>query len=194
MNPWGQFTWTYEGGDLPPNVQENNSITLLSLKSKDFGSYVCEAENTIGFTNFRLAFTLEVNLLGPPGKPSNLTVEAITSVSVTLGWTCGHNGGDDNIWFQVEIKMAGGKFELYNSAIEATCDERSRIDPDFRVDGLESSTNYAFRVSALNRFINIEQAPYTTIQQATASKFDFPPTRYQIIYNGLDNNIIYNQH
>ena len=181
MNPWGQFKWTYEGGDLPPNIQQNNSITLLALESNDFGTYVCEVENTIGISDFRVAFTLEVNQQGPPGQPSNLTVEASTSVSVTLGWTCGHNGGDDNMWFEVEIEIAGEKYEMYNSAIQANCYKRGRIDPDFRVDGLESETPYTFRVSAVNRFTDIEQAPYTAIEQTTASKFDLGHQLFDVL-------------
>ena len=101
MNPWGRFTWTYDGGDLPPNIQYNNSITLLSLDFENFGVYFCHAENTIDSREFSTMFAQGVDLQGAPGQPTDLTVSAHTSVSVTLGWTCGHDGGDTEMVFQM---------------------------------------------------------------------------------------------
>ena len=171
MNPWGQFTWTYDDGELPPNIQYNNSITLLSLTAEHFGVYYCHAENTIESRVFRMIFALEVSRQGDPGEPTDLTVSAHTSVSVTLGWTCGHNGGDEEMVFQMEgRKESEEQFTVYDPAIPARCSIGGRIDPDYRVDDLEGEVKYIFRISAINRFMKSEQGPYTTAEQLTSSK------------------------
>ena len=108
---------------------------------------------------------------GDPGEPTDLTVSAHTSVSVTLGWTCGHNGGDDEMVFQMEGKKESEEqFTVYDPAIPARCSIGGRIHPDYRVDGLEGDVKYIFRVSAINRFMKSEQGPYTTAEQLTSSK------------------------
>ena len=113
MNPSGQIEWEFNGGELPTNItKSDNTLTLLSVESENFGRYHCLAMNELMGANHTVSFDIELRTLGPPGQPTNTTVEASTSVSVTLGWTCGHNGGDGNMWFELYISnITTGEFE-----------------------------------------------------------------------------------
>ena len=147
MNPWGQFEWTFEGGELPSNaVQCGNVLTLLSVQLTDFGNYTCTASHVLQGNIHQSSYIIELIHGGPVTDPTDLRVEASTSVSVTLGWTCEHNGGDDNIWFELYIRQAGGEYEVYDDNIPADCTIGERNRPDYRVEGLESETEYEFQV------------------------------------------------
>ena len=147
MNPWGQFEWTFKGGDLPSNVvQCDNVLTVLSVQLTDFGSYTCTASNVLQGDIHEGSYIFELINSGPDTDPTDLTVMASTSVSVSLRWTCGHNGGDDNMWFELYLSKAGGEYEVYDNKIPAVCSTGERNRPDYRVEGLESDTEYQFQV------------------------------------------------
>ena len=153
MTPSGTFSWVKEDGEIPQDsTQENNKLTINSVGEEDFGVYICSAMNVIQSSIFTNSFSVTLKQQGPPVQPTNLTVEASTSVSVTLGWTCGHNGGDDNMWFELFIVLDGGQFEVYDDNIPADCSTGERNRPDYRVDGLESETQFRFNVTARNKF------------------------------------------
>ena len=151
MEPWGQFSWTLEGDTVPGNIAEvDNQLIINAVAQEHFGEYTCTTVNNILGSEYSAHFNIYVSQRGPPGDPTDLTVEASTSVSVTLGWTCGHNGGDDNMWFELYISNAGGKLEIYDDNIPADCSRGERNRPDYRVDGLESEIKYEFEVRAGN--------------------------------------------
>ena len=127
----------------------------------DFGR-LCLAINELMGADHTVTFGIDLRKPGPPGQPTNTTVEASTSVSVTLGWTCGHNGGDDNMWFELYISNTGiEEFEIYDENIPAECSIGERNRPDYRVDGLESETEYLFRVEPLNMYGREVVSPLT---------------------------------
>ena len=163
MNPWGHFEWKFSGGELPTNiVKSNNTLTVLLVTGDNFGRYNCLAINDLIGVNHTVTFGIELRTPGPPGQPINTTVEASTSVGVTLGWTCGHNGGDDNIWFVLYISdKATAEFEVYDQNIPAECSIGERNRPDYRVEGLESLTEYIFRVESLNIYGREDVSPLT---------------------------------
>ena len=151
MEPWGQFSWTLDGDTVPGNIAEvDNQLIINSVTQEHFGEYTCTAVNNILGTEYSAHFYIYLTQRGPPGGPTDLTVMASTSVSVTLGWTCGHNGGDDNMWFELHIRKAGGDFEVYDDNIAADCTRNERNRPDYRVDDMESVTKYEFEVRAGN--------------------------------------------
>ena len=48
MNPWGQFEWMFEEGDLPSNVLvSDNVITITAVETYNIGNYTCVATNEI---------------------------------------------------------------------------------------------------------------------------------------------------
>ena len=96
-------------------------------------------------------FVISVLPPGPPAQPTNLTVMARTPVSVTLGWTCGHNGGDDNMWF---VLIVVNEDTNYTINIPADCGVGERNQPDYRVEVLDGSTLCTFLLTAQNRFTN----------------------------------------
>ena len=123
---------------------------MLSVQLADFGNYTCTASNVLQGDIHQSSYIIELIYGGPDTDPTDLTVEASTSVSVTLGWTCGHNGGDDNMWFELYISKSGGEFELYDDNIPADCNRYERNRPDYRVEGLESETEYEIQVWSRN--------------------------------------------
>ena len=172
MNPWGQFDWEFNGGDLPPNiVKSNNTLTVLSVTSENFGSYYCIAINQLMGVNHTMSFGIDLRTPGPPGQPTNTTVEASTSVSVTLGWTCGHNGGDDNMWFELYISnTTTGEFELYDENVPADCSIGERNRPDYRVGGLGSETQYIFLINAVNIYGREIDSSHPTVHYTTEGR------------------------
>ena len=104
MTPSGTFSWVKEDGEIPEdNTQEDNMLTIHSVGEDDFGVYICTATNAIQSIIYRNSFAINLIQQGPPGQATDLAVEASTSVSLTIGWTCGHHGGDDNMWFELYI-------------------------------------------------------------------------------------------
>ena len=151
MEPWGQFSWSLEGDTVPGSISEaDNQLIINSVTQEHFGEYTCTAVNNILGSEYSAHFYIYLAQRGPPGAPTDLTVEASTSVSVTLGWTCGHNGGDDNMWFELYIRQAGGEYEVFDHNIPADCTRGERNRPDYRVDDLQRGTNYEFEVRAGN--------------------------------------------
>ena len=120
------------------------TINLLSpyLDEEDFGFYTCTATNTFLSTEFLASFQVQLQLRGPPAQPTDLTVLASTSVSVTLGWTCGHNGGDDNMWFEVRVYETGEQSAISYENVTTKCLGGQQLDPPHRVGGLEADTDY----------------------------------------------------
>ena len=159
MTPSGTFSWVKEDGEIPQDsTQEDNKLTINSVGEDDFGVYICTATNDNNSQPlYRNSFSINLKQQGAPGQVTDLTVEAHTSVSVTLGWTCGHNGGDDNMWFEIHISVSGGEYELYDENIPADCSIGERNKPDYRVDGLASETQYGFNVTARNNFPGREE-------------------------------------
>ena len=136
---------------MPGNITEaDNQLIINSVTQEHFGQYKCTVVNNIIGSEYTAHFNIYLAQRGPPGDPTDLTVEASTSVSVTLGWTCGHNGGDDNMWFELHIRKAGGDFEVYDDYIPADCTRNERNRPDYKVDDLESGVKYGFEVRAGN--------------------------------------------
>ena len=172
MNPWGHFEWEFNGGELPTNiVKSDNTLTVLSVDSDNFGRYNCFAINLLMGANHTVSFEIDLRTPGPPGQPTNTTVEASTSVSVTLGWTCGHNGGDVYMWFELYISnTTTGEFEVYDENIPADCSIGERNVPDYRVDGLESETEHIFRIDSVNSFGRAVIASPFTVEYSTRGR------------------------
>ena len=170
MTPSGTFSWVKEDGEIPQDsTQEDNQLTINSVGEDDFGVYICTATNNIQSTIYGNSFAINLIQQGPPAQPTDLKVEASTSVSVTLGWTCGHNGGDENMWFELDISKAGGNYEVYDDNIPVDCSIGERNRPDYRVEGLESETQYIFLIHSVNMFGNdIMSVAHTTTGSVTS--------------------------
>ena len=165
MEPWGTVTWSRPASGLPKQSSQNEkTLTINSIKQGEFGRYICEVTDTIQSVKYSSKFIINVIQQGPPAQPTDLTVEASTSVSVTLGWTCGHNGGDDNMWFVLDI-MKASMHDTFN--VTANCVIGERNNPDYRVEGLDSESMYIFLVTAHNKFSNGGDLPELTNTSVT---------------------------
>ena len=150
MEPWGTVTWSRPASGLPTkSSQSDETLTIYSITQDEFGLYICEASNTILSVKHSSTFVISVLPQGPPAQPTDLTVMASTSVSVTLGWTCGHNGGDDNMWFILNVV---NEDKNYTINIPADCGVGERHNPDYRVEMLDGSSFCTFLLTAHNRF------------------------------------------
>ena len=159
MNPIGTYSWIFTAGSLPPSTQNGNQLIIHGIQLEHFGVYICKVESRVESlsVNFVETFPIELRLQGVPGQPTNLTVEASTSVSVTLTWKCGHNGGDDNMWFEVTVYQEGA--EIRKDVVRDTCAIENVIDPPHRIGGLDSDTQYSFHVLATNKFVDLSNKP-----------------------------------
>ena len=172
MNPIGAYSWTFANGSLPPSTQNGNQLIIHSAELQHFGFYICQVENSVEElgVNFVETFPIELRLQGRPGKPENLTVEARTSVSMTLTWKCGHNGGDDNMWFEVTIYQE--EAEIRKDTVRDTCEMAEIIDPPYRIHDLQDETAYKFEVIATNRFVDMDQTlEIATTQSSTSGHY-----------------------
>ena len=61
----------------------------------DFGVYICTASNVIQSTLYSSWFAITLTVQQLPAQSTDVSVEGNTSLSVTLGWTCGENGWYD---------------------------------------------------------------------------------------------------
>ena len=153
MEPWCTVTWSRPMTGLPKqSSQSDTTLTINTIKQDEFGQYICEVANTIQSVKYSSMFSISVIQQGVPAQPTDLTVEASTSVSVTLGWTCGHNGGDENMWFVLFVVKEGVVVRIDN--ITANCAIGGRNRPDYMVTGLESATKYTFLVRGMNKFLH----------------------------------------
>ena len=121
--------------------------------------------------NHTVTFGIELRTPGPPAQPTNLAIEASTSVSVTLRWTCGHNGGDENMWFELYIRnTTTGVFEANDDNIPAECSIGEIIRPDYRVEGLQSETENTYRIDAVNMYGRELVSSPLTVQYTTGGR------------------------
>ena len=86
-------------------IGTGSSLSLSGLREADFGEYRCDVQNTILGKPYTTTFHIELKQRGPPDPPHNVTVLSRTSVSVTLSWIPGYNGGYNDTRLQVSYQL-----------------------------------------------------------------------------------------
>ena len=81
---------------------------------------------------------IPANAQTAPAKPTNLTVQALSSTSIQLSWT---NNAQDAIGFQIERRLQGGDFKQIAST-------QTNVT-SYTDSGLSPSTAYCYRVRAV---------------------------------------------
>ncbi|KPU74929.1 uncharacterized protein Dana_GF19006, isoform G [Drosophila ananassae] len=149
--PAPTITWYQNDLELKPNELPNNSeiknipyntkISILDAVRKNTGTYKIKAVNEHGEDEA----TVEVNILGPPGKPMGpLAVTDITKDSCKLKWKKPNDDGGVPITaYQVE------KFDKKQGRW-VPVGRSSGNDTEFDVKGLQEGHEYQFRVRAIN--------------------------------------------
>lgn len=149
--PAPTITWYQNDLELKPNELPNNSdiknipyntkISILDAVRKNSGTYKVKAVNEHGQDEA----TVEVNVLGPPGKPTGpLAVTDITKDNCKLKWKKPNDDGGVPITaYQVE------KFDKKQGRW-VPVGRSSGNDTEFDVKGLQEGHEYQFRVKAIN--------------------------------------------
>ncbi|XP_068733616.1 neural cell adhesion molecule 2-like isoform X2 [Montipora capricornis] len=130
------------GAEIKRVVGNENVLRLLMQKDGDFGSYLCEADNTVGSVD---KHTVQVDQIRPPDAPTITTQDKDIQVeSLWVKWTPPIDNGGSNITGYRIIVLQDGKV-IINKA------KNSDKLQYFVDEGLTKSTNYTLRVSALNK-------------------------------------------
>ncbi|XP_074653216.1 nephrin-like [Tubulanus polymorphus] len=145
---------------LPSNAvisnQNNANVCKLkfqSIKTSDFGTYVCSVINIVS----DLSFDVELKTPGPPDKPRLQTLLDLTSTSATIQWQAGFQGGSPQT------------FTIEYQTLDQTKWQQVRNIPDpgfekivkYKVTGLDPASQYRFRIQAINKQPTQNWSPYT---------------------------------
>ncbi|XP_022253053.1 hemicentin-2-like isoform X1 [Limulus polyphemus] len=148
--PLPSFEWFYKGrivdnyGSYSTNVTDLGDdvyVGILSIKdirTSDFGDYTCRAWNQVGDDEKTI---IKLVTKSAPDRPSMLDVVDISFDRVTLQWSEGFNGGFSNTEFLVNY---------INLETMQTKNESCRSHNPCQITGLQSKTEYNFKVMAVN--------------------------------------------
>ncbi|XP_076332027.1 cell adhesion molecule Dscam1-like isoform X2 [Tachypleus tridentatus] len=148
--PLPSFEWFFKGrivdnyGSYSTNVTDLGDdiyVGILSIKdirASDFGDYTCRAWNQVGDDEKTI---IKLVTKSAPDRPSMLEVVDINFDRVTLQWSEGFNGGFSNTEFLVTY---------INLETMQTKNESCRSHNPCQITGLQSKTEYNFKVMAVN--------------------------------------------
>ena len=145
-------------------IGTGSSLTLSALLEADFGEYRCDVQNTILGKPYTATFQIEVKQRGPPDPPHNVAVLSKTSVSVTLSWIPGYNGGYNDTRLHVSYQASGNDNTYLTQVIDGT---RSYLT----VDILQSSSVYEFTLTARNSHDGGSESDQTQITVRTNGRW-----------------------
>uniref|UniRef100_A0A5K3ERS8 Nephrin n=1 Tax=Mesocestoides corti TaxID=53468 RepID=A0A5K3ERS8_MESCO len=156
-----------EGGQFKSSVSRVHAgryralLSIEFVRRVDFGSYFCQATNTMGVDIGRV-------LLGPaspPGKPGNPILLKATSSSLTIGWQQGFNGGPPQTFV---VKWAPNDAPDAMQATETKEDLMSEV-MKHTIENLSKATTYRICVSAKNALHKASPATDYLIASTTAA-------------------------
>lgn len=153
--PPPSFEWYYEnrlldarGGKYSMNATQLRddvwlaTIVVHTLSPNDYGEYTCRAWNNVDDDDERTIIKLLER--SEPEAPSNVQMLEAGPDQVLLGWQPGFDGGFLDTEYVVSYSSQDSQYSRWRN-------ESCRSTNPCRLMGLRSRTNYAFRVSAVNR-------------------------------------------
>ncbi|XP_022111556.1 synaptogenesis protein syg-2-like isoform X2 [Acanthaster planci] len=129
------------GGDGVYGFQVTSTLTINNIDSDiDFGTYTCISTNGIGEEDM-----LKVNLTGTrrPDKPIRVMITGQTAESLTVTWTAGYDGGEEQSFRVSYLKVS-------DSTETGVGESVTGGKTTYTVTGLEDNTEYEIRVYARN--------------------------------------------
>ncbi|XP_022251637.1 hemicentin-1-like [Limulus polyphemus] len=148
--PEPSFEWSFKGrildnyGNYGTNVTDLGediflgSLSIRDVKDSDYGDYTCQAWNQVGDDEKTI---IKLVRKSAPDRPTGLDVMDVNSNQITLRWTEGFNGGFSNTEFIVTyVNLETGHAK----------NESCRNQNPCQITGLQSKTNYRFKVMAVN--------------------------------------------
>ncbi|XP_047999981.1 nephrin isoform X1 [Leguminivora glycinivorella] len=182
--PAPNFTWSKNGAKLPVNTSTKyyaeyhkiDPVTYMSIllindvSSSDYGSYVCDARNELGFDTAKV----KLDITSAPDQVMSISVTNVTYNSVTLEWVPGFDGGLTT-WFRLRYRKPYEETYRYE-------DVSPRNATSYTIGGLEKNTDYVFSVMALNKMGQSKYRPddtkATTLTSSEVGELNVVTTEY----------------
>ncbi|XP_076367050.1 contactin-3-like isoform X2 [Tachypleus tridentatus] len=148
--PEPTFEWFFKGrildnyGNYGTNVTDLGddiyvgSLSIRDVKDSDYGDFTCQAWNQVGDNEKTI---IKLVRKSAPDKPSGIRATNINADRITLRWIEGFNGGFSNTEFLVTY---------INLETRHSKNESCRDQNPCQIAGLQSNTNYRFKVTAVN--------------------------------------------
>ncbi|KAM7535601.1 hypothetical protein Aperf_G00000097228 [Anoplocephala perfoliata] len=137
-----------EGGQFKSSVTRLHAgryralLTIEFVRQVDFGSYYCQAKNSMGMDVGKV-------ILGPtssPGRPGNPVLVKATSSSLTVGWRQAFNGGPPQNFI---VKWALDDTPDAAQSVEIKEDPLSEVIK-YTIENLSKATKYRIYVASKN--------------------------------------------
>lgn len=184
--PEPRFEWSFHSKLIEPSrryfLNQTSSeddifignLVINSVRQEDYGHYLCRSWNSVGDdekTNIQLVKK------SAPDAPTQVEAIEVLSDSTTLRWKEGFNGGYSNTEFIISYSLEGGKWK----------NESCRTMNPCRVTGLESRSEYLFKVLAINAG---GQSPYSEeVTVTTKVNLKDMPSAYEAYYDSLTSTL-----
>ena len=88
-------------------------------------------------------------ILGPPGKPMDITVFGKTQSSITVGWKAGLNGGSEQYFKVIYQEMGHDNWKESKDHINGL---KTGESANYTINGLDGGKEYKITVVAINGF------------------------------------------
>ncbi|XP_022108621.1 nephrin-like isoform X2 [Acanthaster planci] len=166
------------GGEGVYGLQVTSTLTINDIDSGlDFGMYTCISTNGIGEEDM-----LKVNLTGTrrPDKPSSVMITGQTAQSLTVAWTAGYDGGEEQSFRVAYLKTSDSTETRAGNNVTGG-------KTTYLVTGLEDYTKYEIRVYAKN--IIGENTDYAKVVGHTLPKSPSPNLGITVEYNTDDGTV-----
>jgi echinoid protein len=118
------------------------TIVVHALSSNDYGEYTCRAWNNVDDDDERTIIKLLER--SEPEAPTGVQVLEAGAEYALLGWQAGFDGGYPDTEYVVAYSSQDSRYSRWRN-------ESCRAVNPCKLMGLRSRTNYAFRVTAVNR-------------------------------------------
>ncbi|XP_068732337.1 tyrosine-protein kinase receptor Tie-1-like isoform X4 [Montipora capricornis] len=175
-SPTPSITWKKPDGTELRNITSTEKKVDAQMKAdQDFGNYTCEARNVVGAAATRL---VQLNQIKAPGSISLTTNDNdIRASSLAIKWTAPVDDGGSVI--------TGYKLIILHDDNVILNETTSAGFRQYLVDGLNRSTTYTLRVSAMNRVFEGAAS-----EKKATTKYEGVPEPVTIVKDEIDNNKI----
>ena len=151
--PEPKFEWSFNGKQIETSRRYSINVTtqvtdaeeifvgnllIRDVRPDDYGHYLCRSWNSVGDDDEKT--NIQLVKKSAPDAPTQVEAIEIMSESVTLRWKESFNGGYSNTEFVIAYSPDGDKWK----------NESCRSTNPCRVTGLESRSDYIFKVLAIN--------------------------------------------